>query len=32
MKDLYNTIKYLSGKFSKSERPVTDKDGRNIPG
>jgi hypothetical protein len=32
MKDLYNTTKKLSGKFSKSERPVKDKEGRTTQG
>ena len=31
MRDLYATIKKLSGKFSKPERPVKDKEGRTIP-
>ena len=31
MRDLYGTIKKLSGKFSKPERPVKDKEGRTIP-
>jgi hypothetical protein len=32
IKDLYNTTKNISGKFSKSERPVKDKDDRVIQG
>jgi hypothetical protein len=32
MKDLYNATKKLSGKFSKSERPVKVKQGRTIQG
>ena len=32
MRDLYNTTKKLSGKFSKPERPVKDKQGRAIQG
>nr|KAG5692145.1 hypothetical protein BaRGS_020693 [Batillaria attramentaria] len=31
MRDLYATIKKLSGKFSKPERPVKDKEGKPIP-
>ena len=30
-RDLYATIKKLSGKFSKPERPAKDKEGRTIP-
>ena len=32
MKDLYNTTKKLSGKFSKPDRPVKDKDGKTLMG
>jgi hypothetical protein len=32
MKDLCNTTKKLSGKFSRSEKPVKDKEGRTIQG
>ena len=31
MRELFATIKKLSGKFTKPERPVKDKDGNNIP-
>ena len=31
-RDLYATTKKLAGKFSKSERPVKDKEGKPIPG
>jgi hypothetical protein len=32
MGDLYNTTKSLSGKISKSERSVKDKEGKTIQG
>lgn len=31
MRDLYSTIKKLSGKFNKPQRPVKSKDGQTIP-
>ena len=30
MRDLYATIRNLSGKYSKPERPVKDKDGQSV--
>ena len=31
MRELFTTIRKLSGKYAKPERPVKDKDGKNIP-